>query len=135
MVDDGNTINEYVNNESACYESTCESIYEVCEKLCNEALEIHNDDSNIEYNDYVKEALGCYRNGLMEVDKGMSNSKDMNEAESEKSPEQIAAIVANWTSQNQDKLLKMSIEDQAAAMGLTPDEYQLGATAVGSNLK
>jgi hypothetical protein len=29
----------------------------------------------------------------------------------------------------------MSIEDQAAAMGLTSDEYQLGATAVGSNLK
>ena len=135
MVDDGNTINEYANNESACYESTCESIYEVCEKLCNEALEIHNDDSAIEYNDYVKEALGCYRNGLMEFGMGSSSNQGVNEAESEKTPEQIAAIVANWTSQNQDKLLKMSIEDQAAAMGLTPDEYQLGATSVGKNLK
>ena len=66
---------------------------------------------------------------------GSSSNQGVNEAESEKTPEQIAAIVANWTSQNQDKLLKMSIEDQAAAMGLTPDEYQLGATSVGKNLK
>jgi len=134
MVDDGMTINEYANNESACYESTCESIDTVCEKLCSEALEIHNDDSDIEYNDYVKEAIGCYRNGLMECGSGWSKGQGMYEGESNKSPEEISAIVANWTSQNQDKLLTMSIEDQAASMGITPEEYQLGATAVGKTV-
>jgi hypothetical protein len=58
----------------------------------------------------------------------------MYEGESNKSPEEISAIVANWTSKNQDKLLTMSIEDQAASMGLTPEEYQLGATTVGKSM-
>jgi len=120
MVDDGMTINEGWNNESACYESTCEMIKEVCEKLCSEALEIHNDQTPIEYNEYVAEAIGCYRNGLMEME-----NADVNESDNSKTPEQIAAIVANWTSQNQDKLLSLSVEDQAADMGITPEEYQL----------
>jgi hypothetical protein len=130
MVDDGMTINEGWNNESACYESTCEMIKEVCEKLCSEALEIHNDETITEYNDYVAEAIGCYRNGLMEME-----NDDVNESDNSKTPEQIAAIVANWTSQNQDKLLSLSVEDQAADMGITPEEYQLGATAIGKSLK
>lgn len=130
MVDDGMTINEGWNNESACYESTCEMIKEVCEKLCSEALEIHNDQTPIEYNEYVAEAIGCYRNGLMEME-----NADVNESDNSKTPEQIAAIVAIWTSQNQDKLLSLSVEDQAADMGITPEEYQLGATAIGKSLK
>jgi len=134
MVDDGMTVNEGWNNESSCYESTCEMVKEVCEKLCSEALEIHNDETPVEYNEYVAEAIGCYKNGLMECGSGWSGNMGMYEAESNKSPEEIAAIVANWTSQNQDKLLTMSIEDQAASMGITPEEYQLGATAVGKTV-
>jgi len=135
MVDDGMTVNEGWNNESSCYESTCEMVKEVCEKLCSEALEIHNDETPVEYNEYVAEAIGCYKNGLMECGSGWSGNMGMYEAESSKSPEEIAAIVANWTSQNQDKLLTMSIEDQAASMGITPEEYQLGATAVGKTVQ
>lgn len=130
MVDDGLTVNEAWNNESACYESTCEMIKEVCEKLCHEGLEIHNDESVNEFNDYVTEAIGCYKNGLMEYAKG---GYGMNE--SERSPSELAAIVSTWTSQNQEMLLDMSIEQQAAAMGLTLDEYEIGAQEVGKRLK
>jgi hypothetical protein len=119
MVDDGITINEYANNESACYESTCESIYEVCEKLCNEALEIHNDDSTMEYNDYVKEALGCYRNGLMEM--------SMYESASDEVLNKVTQWLANPT--NQERSLTMSPEQQASEIGVTVEEYQ---KAVGS---
>ena len=134
MVDDGMTINEGWNNESACYESTCEMIKEVCEKICAEALEIHNDETPTEYNEYVNEACGCYKNGLMECGMGWSG-KGVYEADGAKTPEEIAAIVANWTSQNQDKLLTMSIEDQAASMGLSPEEYKAGAIEVGNTIK
>ena len=124
MVDDGITINEYANNESACYESTCESIYEVCEKLCNEALEIHNDYSNIEYNDYVKEALGCYRNGLME--------SAMYESVSTEVMTKVTQWLAN--SDNQQRSLTMSPEQQASEIGVTLEEYKEAVDSIKTEL-
>jgi len=124
IVDDGMTINEYANNESACYESTCESIDTVCEKLCSEALELHNDDSDISYNDYVKEAIGCYRNGLMEC--AMSESDHMDVNESEESADAIYLKVAQWIADtnNQERSLSMSKEQQAAEIRVTPQQYE-----------
>jgi len=124
MVDDGITVNEYVNNESACYESTCESIYEVCEKLCNEALEIHNDDSTIEYNDYVKEALGCYRNGLMES------------AVYESVSPEVMTKVTQWLANeaNQTRSLTMSPEQQASEIGVTMEEYKEAVDSIQTEL-
>lgn len=121
MVDDGMTVNEGWNNESACYESTCEMIKEVCEKLCSEALEIHNDDTVTEYNEYVMEALGCYRNGLMEYGKGQDGLY-----ESEESADVIYAKVAQWIADtaNQERALSMSKEQQAAEIGVTPEQYE-----------
>ena len=124
MVDDGITVNEYANNESACYESTCESIYEVCEKLCNEALEIHNDDSDIEYNDYVKEALGCYRNGLMES------------AVYESVSAEVMTKVTQWlaNADNQTRSLTMSPEQQASEIGVTMEEYKEAVDSIKTEL-
>jgi hypothetical protein len=124
MVDDGITVNEYANNESACYESTCESIYEVCEKLCNEALEIHNDDSAIEYNDYVKEALGCYRNGLMESVVYESVSAE------------VMTKVTQWLANeaNQTRSLTMSPEQQASEIGVTMEEYKEAVDSIETEL-
>ena len=124
MVDDGITINEYANNESACYESTCESIYEVCEKLCNEALEIHNDDSDIEYNDYVKEALGCYRNGLKES------------AVYESVSTEVMTKVTQWlaNSDNQQRSLTMSPEQQASEIGVTVEEYKNAVESIKTEI-
>jgi hypothetical protein len=124
MVDDGITVNEYANYESACYESTCESIYEVCEKLCNEALEIHNDDSDIEYNDYVKEALGCYRNGLMESAMYESVSAD------------VLTKVKQWLANeaNQTRSLTMSPEQQASEIGVTMEEYKEAVESIPTEL-
>ena len=124
MVDDGITVNEYANNESACYESTCESIYEVCEKLCNEALEIHNDDSDIEYNDYVKEALGCYRNGLMES------------AVYESVSAEVMTKVTQWLANeaNQTRSLTMSPEQQASEIGVTMEEYKEAVDSIKTEL-
>ena len=124
MVDDGITVNEYANNESACYESTCESIYEVCEKLCNEALEIHNDYSAIEYNDYVKEALGCYRNGLMES------------AVYESVSAEVMTKVTQWlaNADNQTRSLTMSPEQQASEIGVTMEEYKEAVDSIKTEL-
>lgn len=124
MVDDGMTINEGWNNESACYESTCEMIKEVCEKLCSEALEIHNDQTPTEYNEYVAEAIGCYKNGLMEC--AMSESDHMDVNESEESEDAIYSKVAQWIvdTNNQERALSMSKEQQAAEIGVTPQQYE-----------
>ena len=124
MVDDGMTINEGWNNESACYESTCEMIKEVCEKLCSEALEIHNDQTPTEYNEYVAEAIGCYKNGLMEC--AMSESDHMDVNESEESEDAIYSKVAQWIADtnNQERALSMSKEQQAAEIGVTPQQYE-----------
>ena len=124
MVDDGITINEYANTESACYESTCESIYEVCEKLCNEALEIHNDDSTIDYNDYVKEALGCYRNGLMES------------AVYESVSAEVMTKVTQWlaNADNQLRSLTMSPDQQASEIGVTLEEYKEAVDSIKTEL-
>jgi hypothetical protein len=94
-------------------------VTEVCEKLCNEALEIHNDNSTMEYNDYVKEALGCYRNGLMEM--------SMYESASDEVLNKVTQWLANPT--NQERSLTMSPEQQASEIGVTVEEYQ---KAVGS---
>jgi len=124
MVDDGSTINEAWNNESNCYESTCEMVKEVCEKLCEEALEIHNDETPTEYNEYVAEAIGCYKNGLMECGMGWSGSQGVNE--SEESEDVIFAKAAQWLAdpKNQELTLSMSKNDQAAQIGITPDQYE-----------
>jgi hypothetical protein len=124
MVDDGMTINEGWNNESACYESTCEMIKEVCEKLCSEALEIHNDQTPTEYNEYVAEAIGCYKNGLMEC--AMSESDHMDVNESEESADAIYSKVAQWIADanNQERSLSMSKEQQAAEIRVTPQQYE-----------
>jgi len=124
MVDDGMTINEGWNNESACYESTCEMIKEVCEKLCSEALEIHNDQTPTEYNEYVAEAIGCYKNGLMEC--AMSESDHMDVNESEESEDAIYSKVAQWIADtnNQERALSMSKEQQAAEIKVTPQQYE-----------
>ena len=124
MVDDGMTINEGWNNESACYESTCEMIKEVCEKLCSEALEIHNDQTPTEYNEYVAEAIGCYKNGLMEC--AMSESDHIDVNESEESAKLNYSKVADWISKtiNQERALSMSKEQQADEIGVTPQEYE-----------
>jgi len=124
MVDDGMTINEGWNNESACYESTCEMIKEVCEKLCSEALEIHNDQTPTEYNEYVAEAIGCYKNGLMEC--AMSESDHMDVNESEESADAIYSKVAQWIADtnNQERALSMSKEQQAAEIRVTPQQYE-----------
>ena len=124
MVDDGMTINEGWNNESACYESTCEMIKEVCEKLCSEALEIHNDQTPTEYNEYVAEAIGCYKNGLMECAMSESDHTDVNE--SEESEDAIYSKVAQWIADtnNQERALSMSKEQQAAEIGVTPQQYE-----------
>ena len=125
MVDDGMTINEGWNNESACYESTCEMIKEVCEKICNEALEIHNDETSTEFNDYVAEAIGCYKNGLMECGMGWSGQTGINEAAEEDS-DAIFAKVSQWLAdpKNQERTLTLSKEEQAAEIGITPDQYE-----------
>ena len=124
MVDDGMTINEGWNNESACYESTCEMIKEVCEKLCSEALEIHNDQTPTEYNEYVAEAIGCYKNGLMEC--AMSESDHIDVNESEESAKLKYSKVAEWIAKtlNQERALSMSKEQQADEIGVTPQEYE-----------
>jgi hypothetical protein len=120
MVDDGMTINEEYTSESGCYESTCESIDTVCEKLCSEALELHNDDSTFEYNDYVSEALGCYRNGMMEAKDGGFGSHNMNESA------EILSKVTAWLAipANQQRSLTMSPDQQAAEIGVTLEEYK-----------
>ena len=120
MVDDGMTVNEEYTSESGCYESTCESIDAVCEKLCSEALELHNDDSTFEYNDYVNEALGCYRNGMMEAKDGGFGSHEMNESA------EVLSKVTAWLAvpANQEKSLTMSPEQQAAEIGITVEEYK-----------
>lgn len=122
MVDDGMTVNEAWNSESACYESTCQMIKEVCEKLCHEALEIHNDESVNEFNDYVNEAIGCYKNGLAEYSNG--EGYGVNEGESGKI--EILAKVSQWlaNSDNQLKAIEMSPEEQAASIGITVEEYK-----------
>lgn len=133
MVDDGMTVNENWNNESACYESTCEMIKEVCEKICNEALEIHNDETPVEYNDYVNEAIGCYKNGLMECGSGWSGSMGVNESESgEMSDEEVLFKVTTWLSNdaNQKAALTMSQDQQAAEIGITVDQYKKALESV-----
>jgi hypothetical protein len=121
MVDDGMTVNEEYTSESGCYESTCESIDAVCEKLCSEALELHNDDSTFEYNDYVNEALGCYRNGMMEAKDGGFGSHEMNESA------EVLAKVTEWLADenNQTRSIKMSPEQQASEIGVTVEEYKM----------
>ncbi len=124
IVDDGMTVNEGWNNESACYESTCESIDAVCEKLCSEALEIHNDDSDVSYNDYVKEAIGCYRNGLMEC--AMSESENT----------EVFSKVSQWLAnpENQKRSLTMSPQQQAAEIGITVEEYESAIRSIKDTL-
>ena len=124
MVDDGMTINEGWNNESACYESTCEMVKEVCEKLCSEALEIHNDETPVEYNEYVAEAIGCYKNGLMECGSGWSGNMGMYEAE--ESADAVFAKVSQWLAdpKNQELTLSLSKEEQASMIGVTPNQYE-----------
>jgi hypothetical protein len=124
MVDDGMTINEGWNNESACYESTCEMVKEVCEKLCSEALEIHNDETPVEYNEYVAEAIGCYKNGLMECGSGWSGNMGMYEAE--ESADAVFAKVSQWLAdpKNQELTLSLSKEEQASMIRVTPKQYE-----------
>lgn len=129
MVDDGMTVNEEYTSESGCYESTCESIDAVCEKLCSEALELHNDDSTFEYNDYVSEALGCYRNGMMEAKNGGFGSHNMNE-----SAEALAKVTA-WLAvpANQAKTLTMSSAEQAAEIGVSEEEYEMAVEEISKS--
>lgn len=130
MVDDGMTINEEYTSESGCYESTCESIDAVCEKLCSEALELHNDDSTFEYNDYVNEALGCYRNGMMEAKDGGFGSHEMNESA------EVLSKVTDWLAvpANQEKSLTMSPEQQAAEIGVTLEEYKTAVEEISKTV-
>jgi hypothetical protein len=130
MVDDGMTINEEYTSESGCYESTCESIDAVCEKLCSEALELHNDDSTFEYNDYVNEALGCYRNGMMEAKDGGFGSHEMNESA------EVLSKVTDWLAvpTNQEKSLTMSPEQQAAEIGVTLEEYKTAVEEISKTV-
>jgi hypothetical protein len=134
MVDDGMTINEGWNNESACYESTCEMVKEVCEKLCSEALEIHNDETPVEYNEYVAEAIGCYKNGLMECGSGWSGNMGMYEAE--ESHKAVYAKVTQWLAdpKNQELTLKMSKEDQADMIGITPEQYEKAVSQLKTSI-
>lgn len=129
MVSDGMSVNEDYTSESKCYESTCESINTVCEKLCSEALELHNDDSTFEYNDYVNEALGCYRNGMMEAQHGGFGSHNMNESA------EILAKVTDWLAvpANQAKTLTMSPEQQADEIGVSPDEYKMAVEEISKS--
>lgn len=122
MVDDGMTVNEAWNNESACYESTCQAIDEVCEKLCHEALEIHNDESVVEFNDYVDEAIGCYRNGLAECAMGGYTSEGLMEKSELSAAEKVTTWLAD--SNNQNRAIKMTPEQQADEIGITIEEYE-----------
>ena len=130
MVDDGMTVNEDYTSESGCYESTCESIDTVCEKLCSEALELHNDDSTFEYNDYVSEALGCYRNGMMEAKDGGFGSHNMNESA------EILSKVTAWLAipANQQRSLTMSPEQQSAEIGVTVEEYKAAVDEISKTV-
>jgi hypothetical protein len=134
MVDDGMTVNEGWNNESSCYESTCELVKEVCEKLCSEALEIHNDETPISYNEYVAEAIGCYKNGLMECGSSWSGGQGVYEAE--ESNDVIFAKVTQWLAndENQSKAVTMSPEQQAAEIGITVDQYKEAMNSIKTQI-
>lgn len=132
MVDDKDTINEDYANESGCYESTCEMVKEVCEKLCHEALELHNDESTTEYNDYVAEAIGCYRNGLKDSKQNSMEHNELTESEDTVAYAKVSQWLAN--EDNQKRALTMTMEDQAAAIGVTPAEYQAAVTKIKSAL-
>lgn len=132
MVDDGMTVNEAWNNESSCYESTCQAIDEVCEKLCHEALEIHNDESVVEFNDYVNEAIGCYRNGLAECAMGGYTSEGLMEQSELSAAEKVTAWLAD--SNNQNRAIKMTPEQQAAEIGVTLEEYEEVLKGIKSQL-
>ena len=133
MVDDGMTINEGWNNESACYESTCEMIKEVCEKLCHEGLAIHNDESVNEFNEYVSEAIGCYKNGLQECAMG---GYGMNESEQPDNSEEIMTKVTTWlaSSNNQERALSLTPSQQAQEIGITIEDYEKAIDAIKNNL-
>lgn len=132
MVDDGLTVNEAWNNESACYESTCGMIKEVCEKLCHEALEIHNDESVNEFNDYVDEAIGCYRNGLAECAMGGYTSEGLMEQSTSDTAEKVKTWLAD--SNNQNRAIGMTPEEQAAEIGVTVQEYEEVLKGIKSQL-
>lgn len=136
MVDDGLTVNEGWNNESACYESTCGMIKEVCEKLCHEGLDIHTDDSDCTYNDYVKEAVGCYRNGLAEYGMGGYGMNESTEEPKKPTEDNTLEMVTAWlaNSENQEKSLTMSPEDQAKEIGISLADYTKALETIKSNM-
>ena len=134
LVDDGSShkINENWANESACYESTKMQLDEMCEALCHEALHIHNDHTPREFDQYVKEGIGCYRNGMMECAgygmnediipaMGLINAIKSKEADKPKQdPNEIIRKFKQMA--NDPRTLKLSPQKQAELLGITVDE-------------
>jgi hypothetical protein len=111
LVDDGQSMNEnWMNEGSACYEGTKHELDAVCEAICHEGLHIHNDPTPMTYNHYVDEAIGCYKNGMMEC-----AGYAMNEEASDIDPALKAKFIQMC---NDTGFLAMSQEQQAKALGV-----------------
>jgi len=118
MVDDGfhTKMNENWANESACSESTKAHLDEMCEAICHEALRIHNDATPREFNEYVTEGIGCYRNGMMEC----GGYKMNEELESSVDDEELKRKFIKMC--NDQNFLKLSQDQQAARLGISLDQ-------------
>jgi len=134
LADDGtsNTMNESWNNESACYESTKMMLDEMCEAICHEALRIHSDPTPREFDQYVSEGIGCYRNGMMEstghgMQEGLGTMALVSAIKSKEDPRELENkrkdLVNKFIAMsNNPKSLSMSPDQQANHLGITVDE-------------